>query len=107
MVNDAPTVRSLFEQALELPATVERAAFLDDACAAQPQLRESVEALLQAHADAGSFLATRSPAQRRPQFDAISVGAIQFVIERRNFSLMTAAPAQVVAARHFDFITPG
>jgi serine/threonine protein kinase len=50
------TEETLFSLALEKQSPEERAAFLDQACAGQPQLRAAVEALLQAHAGAGSFL---------------------------------------------------
>lgn len=56
MVNDAPSVRSIFEQALERASDAERAAFLDVACGGQAELRAEVDALLRAHTDAGSFL---------------------------------------------------
>jgi serine/threonine protein kinase len=46
---------TLFHEALARPAG-ERAAFLDAACAGQPQLRAAVEALLAAHEASGSFL---------------------------------------------------
>jgi serine/threonine protein kinase/tetratricopeptide (TPR) repeat protein len=49
-------VQTVFEQANELSDPAERAAFLDRACAGDPALRDRVEALLRAHAAAGSFL---------------------------------------------------
>ena len=49
-------VRSIFCEALEQPATEERVAWLDAVCRGKPELRERVEALLCAHAEAGSFL---------------------------------------------------
>jgi tetratricopeptide (TPR) repeat protein len=49
------TEKSLFYEALDKPPG-ERVAFLDVACAGQPQLRAAVEALLAAHEAAGSFL---------------------------------------------------
>jgi len=49
----------LFHDALERKP-VERAAFLDEACAGDESLRKQVEALLAAHAEAGSFI--ESPA---------------------------------------------
>jgi serine/threonine protein kinase/dipeptidyl aminopeptidase/acylaminoacyl peptidase len=49
----------LFHDALER-STVERDAFLDEACAGDESLRKQVEALLAAHAEAGSFI--ESPA---------------------------------------------
>ncbi|HKI00708.1 MAG TPA: protein kinase [Thermoanaerobaculia bacterium] len=50
-------VEALFDEALELPAG-ERRAFLDQACAGNPELRARVEALLAADEEAGGFLAT-------------------------------------------------
>jgi serine/threonine protein kinase/Tfp pilus assembly protein PilF len=46
----------LLEEALERPPA-QRAAFLDEACAGDEELRREVEAVLQAHQQAGSFLA--------------------------------------------------
>jgi serine/threonine protein kinase/tetratricopeptide (TPR) repeat protein len=49
-------VKPVFDRALEIAAGAERAAFLDQACAGEPDLRQKVEALLDAYAAAGSFL---------------------------------------------------
>jgi serine/threonine protein kinase/tetratricopeptide (TPR) repeat protein len=46
----------IFAGALKLATPAERAAYLDEACAGKPQLREAVEALLRAHASDPSFL---------------------------------------------------
>lgn len=46
---------ALFHQALAKPAC-ERAAFLNEACAGQPELRAAVEALLAAHEASGRML---------------------------------------------------
>jgi WD40 repeat protein/tetratricopeptide (TPR) repeat protein len=46
----------IFTNALKLAAPAERAAYLDQACAGNPQLRADVEALLQAHARDSGFL---------------------------------------------------
>src|SRR5687767_14008999 len=54
------TDETLFHLALEQPAD-ERAAFLDRACADDPELRRRVEALLQAHEAPGSFLREPPP----------------------------------------------
>lgn len=48
--------QSIFIEALEKGAPSERAAFLDQACAANPALRQRMERLLQRHEQAGSFL---------------------------------------------------
>src|SRR5262249_2501733 len=47
----------VFHEALGLAGPQERSAYLDRACAGDPGLRAQVEALLQAHAQASSFLA--------------------------------------------------
>jgi hypothetical protein len=48
--------RAIFSQALDRDDPAERAAFLDEACAGDPDLRRRVEALLRSHARAGDFL---------------------------------------------------
>src|SRR5271157_2431083 len=47
---------SLFHEALARSLPGERSAFLDAACAGQPELRAAVEALLAAHEASGSLL---------------------------------------------------
>ncbi|HEY5915346.1 MAG TPA: serine/threonine-protein kinase [Verrucomicrobiae bacterium] len=47
---------TLFEGALNCPTPQQRAAYLDKACAGQPDLRRKLEALLQAHERSGDFL---------------------------------------------------
>ena len=48
--------REIFERALDLNNLQERAAFLDEACGPDTTLRSRIEALLDSHAQAGSFL---------------------------------------------------
>jgi WD40 repeat protein/serine/threonine protein kinase len=60
-------VKAVFDHALEIGAPAERAAYLDRECAGAPELRRQVEALLKAHADAGSFLEGRAPRAGRGQ----------------------------------------
>src|SRR5262249_896997 len=48
---------SIFLEALKTPSPGERAAFLDQACGENDELRRSVELLLRAHEKAGGFLA--------------------------------------------------
>src|SRR5262245_20506042 len=50
--------RSIFMAALERDTREERAAYLDEACAGDLDLRRRVEALLASHVEAGSFLGT-------------------------------------------------
>src|SRR6516225_2282973 len=56
------TERDLFVQALDIKDPAERAAFLDRACANQPDLRRQVDALLKVHEQAGQFLDQPHPA---------------------------------------------
>ncbi len=60
MEKQPPSVKAVFDQAVEIDSPAERHAYLDQACAESPDLRPKVEALLQAHDQAGSFL--ESPA---------------------------------------------
>jgi eukaryotic-like serine/threonine-protein kinase len=53
---DPAQIDELFAAALEKHAPGDRAAFLDQATADNPELRERLDALLAAHYDAGSFL---------------------------------------------------
>jgi hypothetical protein len=55
-------IKAVFDVALEIASPTERNAYLDKVCADVPQLRQKVEALLQAYEAAGSFL--ESPAGR-------------------------------------------
>jgi serine/threonine protein kinase len=59
-----PDVRSLFGRALEIESAAERAAFLDEACGGNAELRAEVESLLQAIDNAGSFM--KQPAAPAP-----------------------------------------
>jgi serine/threonine protein kinase/tetratricopeptide (TPR) repeat protein len=60
----------LFHRALEKPRLAEQLAFLDQACADQPELRERVERLLRSHRREDSFLhasvTTDQPIAERP-----------------------------------------
>ena len=53
--------RSIFAEALDLPAGPERAAYLDAACRGDAGSLRRVEALLRAHERAGDFLASAPP----------------------------------------------
>ncbi|MBN9520503.1 protein kinase [bacterium] len=73
------TERDIFVAALDQPAPA-RAAFLDAACGGDPALRAKVEALLQSHDAAGSFLGTPvveppDPAHAATRVYAPSTGA--------------------------------
>jgi hypothetical protein len=53
---DPNRVEAVFAAALAKLSAAERTAYLDEACAGDPALRERVEALLRAHGEVGSFL---------------------------------------------------
>jgi serine/threonine protein kinase len=50
------TAKVVFDHAHEITSPAERNAYLEQACADAPQLRQKVEALLKAYEEAGSFL---------------------------------------------------
>jgi WD40 repeat protein/serine/threonine protein kinase len=66
--NSGPVERQLFFQALEKAAGEERVAFLDRACADNPDLRRRLEELLQKHEDLGTFL--EAPAISAPHSES-------------------------------------
>src|SRR5262245_33800797 len=56
MTTHLPSVRSIFDHAAEIASHADRKAYLDQACAGATEIRAQVEALLDAHENAGSFL---------------------------------------------------
>src|SRR5260221_546862 len=62
--------RDIFIAALQQQDPAQRQAYLDDACAGQPELRQQVEDLLRLHEGAGSFL-------ERPAAGSPATGALQ------------------------------
>ena len=82
------TEETLFADALKQPTPDARRAWLEQACAGNPDLRRRLEALLRAHDDAGSFLAAAAAVE----------AALCEVIERHTVSLL-----EVVAA-HGPFL---
>jgi WD40 repeat protein/serine/threonine protein kinase len=68
-----PTRERLFHAAAELKEPAQRAAFLDAACAANPQLRAEIEELLRHDAKAGSFL--EKPSEPTGPYRPIPEGA--------------------------------
>src|SRR5262245_4892626 len=56
------TERDIFIAALQEEDPAQRRAYLDEACARQPELREQVENLLRLHEGARSFLDQPAPA---------------------------------------------
>ena len=60
------TEETIFLTALEKKDSTERIAYLDEACAGDPDLRDRVEALLRSHADPDSFLDRPAAARQTP-----------------------------------------
>jgi eukaryotic-like serine/threonine-protein kinase len=61
MEKQLPSVKAVFDRALEIESLAERKAYLDRACVESLEVRQKVEALLRAYADAGSFLESPVP----------------------------------------------
>src|SRR5947208_3486358 len=57
MNNSGLSAKAIFDHALEIPSPTQRQAYLDEACANAPELRQRVEALLRSYEELGSFLA--------------------------------------------------
>ena len=69
----APGVKAVFDRVVEIESSAERAVYLAEACADHPDIRQKVEALLRAYADAGSFLEPESaPADATAAFGSES-----------------------------------
>ncbi len=66
---DSPRLKTIFTEALVRPSGLERAAYLDEACRGDAELRAQVDALLRDHERIGRFLGTVS------EPDSLSVGA--------------------------------
>src|SRR2546421_700081 len=54
---DPDRIKDIFSQALEKGAASERENYLAEACKGDPELRQQVDSLLQAHEGSGDFLA--------------------------------------------------
>jgi len=61
MTGSPLNAKAVFDHAHELRSPAERRAYLDQACADAPEVREKVEGLLRAYDDAGSFLESSPP----------------------------------------------
>jgi formylglycine-generating enzyme required for sulfatase activity len=71
--------RSIFLSALEISDLAAREAFLAEACAADPQLRTAVDALLQSHTETESFLET-------PAVERVTASVLPTIIEHEAAS---------------------
>src|SRR5262245_33963030 len=69
--------RDVFIAALQIEDPAQRRAYLDEACAGQPELRRQVEQLLLLHEGAGSFL-------EKPAAEVPATGPLQDADERAS-----------------------
>ncbi len=60
---EKPSVKAIFDEAVEIEDPGARRSYLDRACTNDVELRRKLDALLQAYGDAGSFL-------QKPAIDA-------------------------------------
>src|SRR5262245_8394654 len=67
MLATTRTEESIFAAALQQPSPTARAAFLNEACGNDVQLRDRVEKLLSSHTGAGSFLHVSIPVTTEPR----------------------------------------
>ena len=96
---DPAHIESLFAAALALATPAERAAFLDEACRDEPEMRAQVEALLGTHAEAGSFL--EQPAAAPEGTGAYTLAAAADPGVTRTTDYQTAiGPGVVIAGRY-------
>ncbi len=61
-----PAANAIFLNALEIQTSEEREAYLAQACGGDASLHSQVQALLRAHAEAGSFLEKPAPSEAAP-----------------------------------------
>jgi len=66
-------VKQILQNALDLPES-QRGAYLDDTCRDDAPLRQEVESLLAAHADAGDFLDEPAPLPEDPEPESLPPG---------------------------------
>ncbi len=73
-MNNLSSLESIFFAALEKQSPAERSAFLDEACATDAELRRSVERMLAAQVEAGSFLEQPAMAISPPRYSGDGPG---------------------------------
>jgi serine/threonine protein kinase/Tfp pilus assembly protein PilF len=94
---DPKRVQSIFVAAADLPAAHDRAAYLDQACAGDAELRHRVEALLQAHDNPDSWL---PPPAVRPEGTVDTPPASGSADTRPPETAGTEKPGTLLAGRY-------
>src|SRR5262245_50151355 len=87
--------RTIFLAALEKDDQAQRQAYLDEACAGDPALRERVESLLRSHDKAGSFLNLPALEQVAPGAAAPTDRAAKHAEAVATTAAAVPGPAQV------------
>src|SRR5262249_7857135 len=94
MAADAKTVKAIFLAALDKAAPTDRAAYLDEACAGNVTMRQSVEALLQAHDHPDALL-------DQPAVQHVSTGMDTAVLD---FLEPSTKPGVLRTLGHYDVL---
>src|SRR5262245_34300897 len=101
--------RAIFIEALDRDTPADRAAYLDEACAGDPALRERVEALLRSHEEAGEFPGNLAPQRLAEEFAARGPGDTQTVPaanadEDLDFLTPSDKPGVMGRLGHYDIL---
>src|SRR5687768_6434647 len=99
--------RDIFLAALDRENPVERTTYLDDACGTDVSLRQRVDALLQSHEGAGSFLGTPAAEQAATNDDQADAPTI--FVDRGENSGANAPPSPNTSGTtqaELDFLAP-
>ncbi len=91
--------RAIFVEAMEKDDPAERAAFLEEACAGDPDLRRRIEALLRSHATAGDFL-------DMPAAEQLAAGSGMQVDRGRSGAGLASPPERFEDGVPLDFLAP-
>ncbi len=112
MSKEPKDIKAIFSEALEKQTAEERAAYLDEACGNDADLRSKVEALLKAHSEAGDFLevpalgpdvnADESPSIEGPKTDIIALDEALTKLTKEDKIV-----AELVKLRYFAGLTLG
>ena len=92
-MSEMSPLEAIFVAALEQATPAARAAYLDEACAGQPELRARVDKLLAAHPKVGGFLEPEPPGQATGSF--VSPAAVT-----ASYHAPAGTPGTIIAGRY-------
>ncbi len=88
-MHEITIIEELYLKAIQFPDPIERTAYLESACANEPDLRRKVEELLNAHAQVGKFLEPQlhstqvySPHGQAPTKEGVLIGSRYKLLEK-------------------------